>query len=91
MPGSADTASTPKKARPVAVDVSTLCSSTLKFAPASSIASATLARSRNDRPRRVLPSVCGTEDEALGHHAIPDEVPKCNEQLARQGHDHLLA
>src|SRR5262249_25944519 len=40
---------------------------------------------------RYLPSVCGTEDDALGHHAIADKVPQGDEQLASQGDDHLLA
>ena len=39
----------------------------------------------------ILPLVCGTECDALGHHAIPDEVPQSNQKLARQGDDHLLA
>jgi hypothetical protein len=38
-----------------------------------------------------LPSVCGTKKNALGHHAIADEVPERDQKLARQGHDHLLA
>src|SRR5262245_65303172 len=38
-----------------------------------------------------LPSVCGTEDDALGHDAVAHEVPQGDEQLAGQGHDHLLA
>src|SRR5262249_40501155 len=40
---------------------------------------------------RVLPSVRRTEGDALGHDAILDEVPQGDQQLARQGHDHLLA
>src|SRR3974390_1632322 len=36
-------------------------------------------------------SVCWTQDDALGHHAIANLVPERDEQLARQGHDHLLA
>ena len=40
---------------------------------------------------RVLPSVCRTEDDTLGHDAVSDEVPQGDEKLARQGHDHLLA
>src|SRR5215510_45473 len=40
---------------------------------------------------RVLPSVCRTEDDTLGHDAIAHEVPQGDEQLARQGDDHLLA
>ena len=39
----------------------------------------------------ILPSVCGTQGDALGHHAIADEVPQGDQELARQGHDHLLA
>ena len=35
--------------------------------------------------------MCGTEDDALRHDAISHEVPQGDEQLARQGHDHLLA
>ena len=38
-----------------------------------------------------LLSVCGTQDYALGHHAIAHEVPQGDEQLACQGDDHLLA
>jgi hypothetical protein len=38
-----------------------------------------------------LPSVCGTEGDALGHHAIADEVPQGDQELARQSNDHLLA
>src|SRR5215510_13146972 len=38
-----------------------------------------------------LLSVCGTQDYALGHHAIAPEVPQGDEQLACQGDDHLLA
>jgi hypothetical protein len=38
-----------------------------------------------------LPSVCGTEDDALGHDAVAHEVPQGDEQLAGQGDDHLLA
>src|SRR5262249_37413202 len=40
---------------------------------------------------RPLPSVCRTKDDALGQHAIAYEVPQGDQQLARQGHDHLLA
>src|SRR6516225_8603063 len=40
---------------------------------------------------RPLPSVCRTKDDALGQHAIAHEVPQGDQQLARQGHDHLLA
>jgi len=40
---------------------------------------------------RVLPSVCRAEDDALGHDAFAHEVPQGDEQLARQGDDHLLA
>ena len=40
---------------------------------------------------RDLPSACGTEDDALGHDAVADEVPQGDEKLARQGDDHLLA
>jgi hypothetical protein len=36
-------------------------------------------------------SVCRTEDDALGHDAVADEVPQGDEQLSGQGHDHLLA
>ena len=35
--------------------------------------------------------MCGTEDDTLRHNAIADEVPQRDEQLARQGNDHLLA
>src|SRR6516162_5853063 len=35
--------------------------------------------------------MCRTENDALGHHAIADEVPQGDEQLTRQGDDHLLA
>src|SRR5262245_21936661 len=38
-----------------------------------------------------LPSLCGTEGNAVGHHAIAHEVPERDQELARQGHDHLLA
>src|SRR5262245_36666766 len=38
-----------------------------------------------------LPSVRGTEEDALGHYAIPDEVPQGDQKLARQGDDQLLA
>src|SRR5262249_32623053 len=38
-----------------------------------------------------LPSVRWTQDHTLGHDAIFDEVPQGDQQLARQGHDHLLA
>src|SRR5262245_64302985 len=38
-----------------------------------------------------LPSVGWTQDDTLGHDAIADEVPQGDEQLARQGDDHLLA
>src|SRR6516162_8052047 len=40
---------------------------------------------------RPLSSVCRTKDDALGQHAIAQEVPQGDQQLARQGHDHLLA
>src|SRR5262245_13360795 len=42
-------------------------------------------------PSRDLPSLCGTEDDALGHHAIAREVPQGDQKLARQGHDHGFA
>ena len=35
--------------------------------------------------------MCGTEGDALGHHAIPHEVPQGYQQLARQGDDHCFA
>src|SRR5262245_30851915 len=38
-----------------------------------------------------LPSLYGTEGNAVGHHAIVDEVPERDQELAGQGHDHLLA
>src|SRR3974390_3640613 len=41
--------------------------------------------------RTAFPLMCGTEGDALGHHAIPHEVPQGYQQLARQGDDHLLA
>jgi hypothetical protein len=56
-----------------------------------------VARCGQRRNRQVflseafLPSVCRTKDDALGQHAIAYEVPQGNEQLARQGDDHLLA
>src|SRR5215472_16707263 len=40
---------------------------------------------------RDLPSVGGTEEDALRHDAVADEVPERDEQLACQGDDHLLA
>src|SRR5262245_31752136 len=40
---------------------------------------------------KPLPSVCGTENDALGHHAIVHEAPQGDEELARQGDDQLLA
>ena len=40
--------------------------------------------------QRYLPSVCGTEGDALGHHAIADEVPQGDQELAGQGDDHFL-
>jgi phage-related protein len=39
----------------------------------------------------ILPSVCGTEGDALGHHAIADEVPQGDQEFACQSDDHLLA
>ena len=38
-----------------------------------------------------LHSVCRTKDDALGQHSIAYEVPRGDQQLACQGHDHLLA
>ena len=35
--------------------------------------------------------MCGAKDDALGHHAIPHQVPQGDEQLARQSDDHLLS
>src|SRR5205807_7818763 len=39
----------------------------------------------------ALPSLCRTEGDTLGHHAIADEVPERDQKFAGQGHDHLLA
>ena len=39
----------------------------------------------------ILPSVCGTEGDTLGYHAIAHEVPQGDQELARQSDDHLLA
>ena len=39
----------------------------------------------------VLRSLRWTQNDALRHHAIADEVPERDQQLARQGHDHLFA
>src|SRR5262245_31751031 len=41
--------------------------------------------------KRCLLSMCGTKSDALGHHAIADEVPQGDQELAGQGDDHLLA
>src|SRR5262245_27232379 len=38
-----------------------------------------------------LPSMRGTQRDALGHHAIADEVPQGDQELAGQSDDHLLA
>src|SRR5262245_11151584 len=49
---------------------------------------------RSSSTTRGLPSnvaVGWTQDDTLGHDAIADEVPQGDEQLARQGDDHLLA
>jgi hypothetical protein len=35
----------------------------------------------------TLPSVCGTQDDALGHNAIADEVPQARARSAYQGMD----
>src|SRR5262245_2628162 len=35
--------------------------------------------------------MCGTEDDTLGRDAVSHEVPEGDEQLAREGDDHLLA
>src|SRR5512146_171993 len=39
----------------------------------------------------TLPSVCRTQNDALGHDAIARESPQGDQQLASQGDDHLLA
>src|SRR6266699_3127778 len=39
----------------------------------------------------VLRSLCGTQNDAVRHHAVPHESPQCDQKLARQGHDHGLA
>lgn len=48
------------------------------------------------KPSRFLERVssvlmCGTDNDALWHHAIVHEVPQGDEKLARQGDDYLLA
>src|SRR5262249_31430472 len=48
-------------------------------------------RNRQVFLERVLPSVCRTEDDTLGHDTVAHEVPQGDQKLARQGHDHLLA
>jgi len=42
-------------------------------------------------PNFNLPSLCGSEDDALGHDTISNEVPECDQQLSGQGQDHFLA
>ena len=39
----------------------------------------------------VLRSLCGTQNDAVRHHALPHEPPQGDQKLARQGHDHGLA
>src|SRR6266436_182833 len=39
----------------------------------------------------VLRSLCGTQNDAVRHHAVPHESPQGDQKLARQGHDHGLA
>ena len=39
----------------------------------------------------VLLSLCGTQNDAVRHHALPHEPPQGDQKLARQGHDHGLA
>src|SRR5262249_25586415 len=43
----------------------------------------------SDNPPPAL--VCGTEGDPLRHDAVANEMPQGDEQLARQGDDHLLA
>jgi len=39
----------------------------------------------------VLRSLCGTQNDAFRHIALPHEPPQGDQELARQGHDHGLA
>src|SRR6201981_3202662 len=36
-------------------------------------------------------SLCGTQNDAIWHHALAHEPPQGDQKLARQGHDHGLA
>src|SRR5580704_10952422 len=36
-------------------------------------------------------SLCGTQNDAVRHHALLQEPPQGDQKLARQGHDHGLA
>src|SRR5215467_3926257 len=61
--------------------------------PSSATSSQAVADRARNRQRSLctLLSVRRTQDNALGHYALAEKTPECDEQLARQSNYHFLA